>query len=1383
MKRLLIALAAAAAVSTASAIITDTQLFEDLTWTNSFRVAEGEDDSELAEYGEVTPSVAVPYPCTGFGDKYLSLDTGDATLWRTNAGDAAYIDMVMQFNPCTEAPTNAPGTKISVYLNSTGNLVVQAGDGTGGSSNYVTSTTLAPGTWARLTVASNGAGFDLFLNGTQIGDTYPSLTGDATICEVGFSGSGKLDDFVARTTDPYYSGDYVARIGTGEFYSTYSEALADALATTTQDAATIITYSNDQTSNGSQSNPYRIADAACLVALQNAVLVNPAVRSLHYVQTGNIDMSAVDGFAGIGTYNSNAASGVPFTGTYDGQGYKISNVKFTNRTYAGIFNQINGATIKNLTCENLGFVADASGEHGCAIVGNGVGRLENLTSMYSNGFSITNTHNVGGIMVRVAVVSGYTTSFNNCTNTANIICDRDKAGGICCFAAGPVTFTNCVNTGNYTLVARSGYDSSGKNGFAGILGYAQDGATVSMKGCINTGAFVNADDLSTAVAGQFFAVPSASATETLVDLGGNQFNVSGGAVVGSAPTAKFIVDGFQYATVDNGVGTTVAQADLAAGNTYTLLADVAASETPVYTFASAGTIAFNTNGYNFAGTVAGSSTVAVSEATEGSVITYTGVAGVAAVNNVAYATFDEAADAVASAPEGQQFVTLLADASVEFDETGISLAVRENGHTLTATATGEIVVTKTVDGSTGLATYATVDGVAEVQGDDNVWKWFGSFADAFTYAGAQAYQPNMKFKVGSDFTPAISSNFGVWTLEFIATTEDPITINLANGNAKLVSTRIKFPTTATLNAVSGNVDSMSGGTLNVPSGVVLELASYATDGSSWNITGLSGSGTIKNDDKSMYYFLGNTQYNLPTRMRESSWCGTLELCGSNTWEAEFNKFANANSKVCFNGLTTPLYGSGNDTVAIELVGSGLTISGEYQSARTYAVGGTITGSGALTLADNTGSLLLSGDTSGFTGSVTVSGSSAAVTFGAATTGGGQRIVIQSGKTATIGEGATWTAANLVLIGELTVNGTLAVNNNCIWCNNGAGVLRYANKDTLPTSAKFAGSWNSKCIIACDPGNKRFVLNDFGNANSTLEIAGDNGVFSALPSTENTGGRAPSINPAVILTANWTVNDGWTGTDYTTTFSKLSGTGNLTVNGSTSGTAAIYYTITELNDYTGTLGGNRGNFTISKVNVATAPAGGARVVATAIGANGSINSDIPLWVGGFDSGDVLEYNADGAYGAGLYVKSSGGTGWVDDYTTVTNQTVAEAYPTLASTALATANAGELTEWAKTNNVDFATAAATIGAAPTLYEEAFLLNCAPTAAEVADEKEDFVLDISVAADGTITVSLPENKKYNGTLQMKGSNDLSTWTNVEGASSSYKFYKYVLSLPTAP
>lgn len=92
---------------------------------------------------------------------------------------------------------------------------------------------------------------------------------------------------------------------------------------------------------------------------------------------------------------------------------------------------------------------------------------------------------------------------------------------------------------------------------------------------------------------------------------------------------------------------------------------------------------------------------------------------------------------------------------------------------------------------------------------------------------------------------------------------------------------------------------------------------------------------------------------------------------------------------------------------------------------------------------------------------------------------------------------------------------------------------------------------------------------------------------------------------------------------------------------------------------------------------------------------------------------------------------------------------------------TAKQAKYDEWAKTYGAD----------ADSQYEEAFLLNCAP--ADVETEKAAFKLNITV--DGTtVTVTTPEGKSYNGTVQLKGSNDLSTWTNVDSASTSYNFYK---------
>lgn len=133
-------------------------------------------------------------------------------------------------------------------------------------------------------------------------------------------------------------------------------------------------------------------------------------------------------------------------------------------------------------------------------------------------------------------------------------------------------------------------------------------------------------------------------------------------------------------------------------------------------------------------------------------------------------------------------------------------------------------------------------------------------------------------------------------------------------------------------------------------------------------------------------------------------------------------------------------------------------------------------------------------------------------------------------------------------------------------------------------------------------------------------------------------------------------------------------------------------------------------------------------------------------------------------------------WVVDSTTVSNETAAVAYPALVNSALAAADAKELTDWAKANNIDFATVEAdTTG---TLVD-AFLLNC--TVAEVADEKADFVLDITIDENGNPVITLPAGFDYNGTLQLKGSADLSSWhdcvNNQPGAGD--RFFKYLLSL----
>ena len=75
-----------------------------------------------------------------------------------------------------------------------------------------------------------------------------------------------------------------------------------------------------------------------------------------------------------------------------------------------------------------------------------------------------------------------------------------------------------------------------------------------------------------------------------------------------------------------------------------------------------------------------------------------------------------------------------------------------------------------------------------------------------------------------------------------------------------------------------------------------------------------------------------------------------------------------------------------------------------------------------------------------------------------------------------------------------------------------------------------------------------------------------------------------------------------------------------------------------------------------------------------------------------------------------------------------------------------------------------------------EDAFLLNCAP--ADVETAKANFKIpSITVDAEGNVTVGTIEGT-FNGKLQLKGSTDLSTWTNLDAPSKSYNFFKYELT-----
>ena len=481
MKRLILAIAAAATTLFAPAAVTQQLDFE----------------SNGTAYDEnvVAPSTA-NYPFAGFGDKYLELDD---TFSAQGAGGTVF-DMYVQFTAMTETPSLPSGAKIAVYADGNGSIHVLSDD------DYLTDGSVTLDQWARLTIAAADGGYKVYLNGAGVTamdiGVFPEAPGaDTNAPFVEFTGSGKLDNFVARTTDPFGgapTGWIAKELNASDPEQYYMEADYTAALTAALNG-TSITFNDGM--DGTAAHPFKIRSADDLKALADAVNAGKSAGKC-FVQTDDIDMSEAGAFAGIGVYNAIPTNGVPFAGTYDGGNFTISNVTMTARNYGGIFNQVNGGMIKNLTVENISTAA-TSGEFGYAIVGNaGNGAtLENLTAA---GTFLSSekpgTHNMAGIVVRACGGGENGTLIKNCTNAATIYGAYTKMAGICAIAqhkvdGGPVTFDGCSNTGTLTMPSGT---TAGRDGLAGIIGYVNDDTV--LKGCSNTGSMTST--LATAKIGQ-----------------------------------------------------------------------------------------------------------------------------------------------------------------------------------------------------------------------------------------------------------------------------------------------------------------------------------------------------------------------------------------------------------------------------------------------------------------------------------------------------------------------------------------------------------------------------------------------------------------------------------------------------------------------------------------------------------------------------------------------------------------------------------------------------------------------------------------------------------------------------------------------------------------
>jgi The GLUG motif. len=247
-----------------------------------------------------------------------------------------------------------------------------------------------------------------------------------------------------------------------------------------------------------------------------------------YILMADIMCPSGVNFRPIG-YDTDNTTVTAFTGSFDGNGFEISNMSissFSNTNYynyAGLFAQLDAdAKVSNLGLINCSITIDSSWSY---YVGGIVAYIPNtatgveITNCYNTGplsaitilsggsnvggivgcvkgtTLITDCYNTSSVLTKNAMndddsyvggIAGYIdgATIADCYNTGTVttgeVCSNVYAGGIVGYVAGTNTIANCYNTGDVSTTMDT------QNRYAGgIAGYVT--GTNSITGCYNTG--------------------------------------------------------------------------------------------------------------------------------------------------------------------------------------------------------------------------------------------------------------------------------------------------------------------------------------------------------------------------------------------------------------------------------------------------------------------------------------------------------------------------------------------------------------------------------------------------------------------------------------------------------------------------------------------------------------------------------------------------------------------------------------------------------------------------------------------------------------------------------------------------------------------------------
>lgn len=206
---------------------------------------------------------------------------------------------------------------------------------------------------------------------------------------------------------------------------------------------------------GTAEDPFLISNVAQLEYLRDKSNEGSASYTAHAQLVNDIDLDYASASSWIPISKSYS-----FVGTFDGNGHCIKNLysSFYQGGFVGLFGDVRGGTIKNLTVEG---VIESSCSNQGMIAGFSAGT--NYYNCVAKGRINTNGRSsyVGGIVGKTTKTSSSNPVVQGCASYVDIVSNGKYTAGLVGMADYGITMENCANYGNVT----------GKANVGGLMGY------------------------------------------------------------------------------------------------------------------------------------------------------------------------------------------------------------------------------------------------------------------------------------------------------------------------------------------------------------------------------------------------------------------------------------------------------------------------------------------------------------------------------------------------------------------------------------------------------------------------------------------------------------------------------------------------------------------------------------------------------------------------------------------------------------------------------------------------------------------------------------------------------------------------------------------------